>query len=56
MTPFLRPAPRHKEARERAERLDALADYGAQRLAAKGLAVDDVPAVVKRVLPAPKKT
>lgn len=47
---FLRAAMKHMEVLERAERLDRLSDYGAERLAAKGLSIEDIPALVKRVL------
>jgi len=47
---FLREAMKHMEVLERAGRLDALAAYGAERLAAKGLTAGDIPALVKRVL------
>jgi len=49
---FLRIAMRQMEILERAERLDALSAYGDERLAAKGLTVDDIPDVVHRVLTA----
>jgi hypothetical protein len=47
---FLRAAIEHMEVLERAERLDRLSDYGAERLAAEGLSIEDIPALVKRVL------
>jgi hypothetical protein len=49
---FLRLAMKHMEVLERAERLDELSAYGAERLAAKGLALADIPELVKRVLSA----
>jgi hypothetical protein len=51
---FLRAAMKHMEVLERAERLDALAEYGAERLTAKGLAPEDIPALVKQVLANPR--
>jgi hypothetical protein len=50
---FLRLAMNHMEVLERAERLDELSTYGAERLAAKGLAIEDIPDLVKRVLSTP---
>ena len=47
---FLREAMKRMEVLERAERLDELAFYGAERLAAKALSPEDIPALVKRVL------
>jgi len=47
---FLRAAMKHMEVLERAERLDQLSTYGAERLAAKGLSPEDIPALVKKVL------
>ena len=47
---FLRAAMKHMEVLERAERLNALSDYGAERLAAKGLSPEDIPALVKQAL------
>src|SRR5438067_6361238 len=52
---FLRTAMKHMEVLERAEHLDQLADYGAERLAAKQLAPEDIPALVKKVLAQPAK-
>ena len=51
---FLRAAMKHMEVLDRAERLDELSTYGAERLAAKGLSVEDIPALVKQVLSRPK--
>ena len=51
---FLRAAMKHMEVLERAERLDELSDYGAERLAAQGLTPEDIPDLVKRVLSNPK--
>src|SRR2546427_419932 len=53
---FLRAAMKHMEVLERAERLDELSRYGAERLAAKGLSAEDIPNLVKRVLSSPKTT
>ncbi len=53
---FLRAAMKHMEVLERAERLDVLAECGAQRLAAKGLSPEDIPALVKQVLANAPKT
>ena len=39
----------------RAERLEELARYGAERLDAKGLLPDEIPALVKRILSGPLK-
>lgn len=50
---FLRIAMKHMEVLERAERLNELSAYGAERLAAKGLTVEDIPELVKRVLSTP---
>jgi hypothetical protein len=50
---FLRIAMKHMEVVEQADQLNELADYGSERLAAKGLTVDDIPALVKRVLSPP---
>jgi Arc/MetJ-type ribon-helix-helix transcriptional regulator len=50
---FLRAAMKHMEVLDRAERLDELSAYGAERLAAKGLSVEDIPALVKQVLARP---
>lgn len=50
LSPFLRLTIKHMEVLERAEKLDELAAYGADRLASKGLAVEDIPDLVKRVL------
>lgn len=50
---FLRLAMEHMEVLERAERLNALSAYGSERLASKGLAVEDIPGLVKRVLSTP---
>ena len=47
---FLRAAMKHMEVLERAEQLHALAEYGASRLAATGLAEEDVPDLVKDAL------
>ena len=52
---FLRTAMKHMEVLERAEHLDQLADYGAERLAAKQLAPEDIPTLVKKVLAQPAK-
>ncbi len=50
---FLRLAMKHMEVLARAEQLNELSAYGAERLAAKGLAMEDIPDLVKRVLSAP---
>ncbi len=47
---FLRVAMKQMEVLERAQRLDALSAYGAERLAAQGLTLEDIPEVVHRVL------
>ena len=47
---FLRAAMTHMEVLERAERLDQLSGYGAERLTAKALSAADIPALVKDVL------
>ena len=47
---FLRAAMKHMEVLERAERLGELSQYGAERLASKGLSVDEIPGLVKQVL------
>lgn len=47
---FLRAAMKHMEVLERAERLDELSRYGAERLTARGLTVEEIPELVKRVL------
>lgn len=47
---FLRAAMKHMEVLERAERLDELSRYGAERLAARGLSAEDIPRLVKQVL------
>jgi Arc/MetJ-type ribon-helix-helix transcriptional regulator len=47
---FLRAAMKHMEVLERAERLDELSRYGAERLAAKGLSAEDIPELVKQAL------
>lgn len=52
---FLRLAMSHMEALEQAERLNDLSAYGAERLAAKGLSVEDIPNVVHRVLSPTKR-
>jgi hypothetical protein len=52
---FLRAAMHHMEVLERAERLEELSRYGAERLAAQGLSPDDIPALVKQVLSTPKE-
>lgn len=53
---FLRAAMKHMEVLDRAERLDELSRYGAERLAARGLAADEIPELVKQVLSSTKKT
>ena len=52
---FLRLAMKHMEVLEQAERLNELSAYGAERLAAKGLTVEDIPDLVKRVLSTPQE-
>jgi Arc/MetJ-type ribon-helix-helix transcriptional regulator len=52
---FLRAAMRHMEVLDRAERLDDLSEYGAERLAASGLSPDQIPDLVKQVLSTPTK-
>lgn len=47
---FLRRAIRHMEAVARAERLQRLQRYGAQRAGARGVGPSDAAALVKRVL------
>ena len=47
---FLRAAMKHMEVLDRAERLDELSQFGAERLAAKGLSAEEIPDLVKRVL------
>ena len=47
---FLRAAMKHMEVLERADRLDELSRYGAERLAARGLSAEDIPALVKQAL------
>lgn len=47
---FLRAAMKHMEVLDRAERLDDLSRYGAERLAARGISVEEIPALVKEVL------
>jgi Arc/MetJ-type ribon-helix-helix transcriptional regulator len=47
---FLRAAMKHMEVLERAERLDELSRYGAERLAEKGLSGEDIPELVKQAL------
>jgi hypothetical protein len=53
---FLRAAMKHMEVLERAEQLDELSRYGTERLAAKGLSAEDIPALVKQVLGRTKPT
>jgi Arc/MetJ-type ribon-helix-helix transcriptional regulator len=53
---FLRAAMTHMEVLERAERLDELSRYGAERLASSGLSVEEIPALVKQVLSSAKPT
>ncbi len=53
---FLRAAMKHMEVLERAGRLDELSQYGAERLADRGLSAEDIPELVKQVLSAPKAT
>jgi Arc/MetJ-type ribon-helix-helix transcriptional regulator len=53
---FLRAAMKHMEVLDRAERLDDLSRYGAERLAARGLSLDEIPALVKQVLADSKTT
>lgn len=53
---FLRAAMKQMEVLERAERLDELSGYGAERLAAKGLSREDIPELVKQVLSGTKAT
>lgn len=50
---FLREAMKHMEVLDRAERLDELARYGADRLAAKGFSAEEIPELVKRTLSSP---
>lgn len=50
---FLRSAMKHMEVLDRAERLDELSRYGAERLATKGLSPEEIPALVARVLANP---
>lgn len=47
---FLRAAMKHMEVLERADRLDELSRYGAERLAARGLSLDEIPDLVRQVL------
>ncbi len=53
---FLRAAMKHMEVLERAERLDELSRYGAERLAARGLSPEDIPQLVKQALSSARKT
>ena len=53
---FLRAAMRHMEVLDRAERLDELSGYGAERLAARGLSAEEIPELVKQVLSSTKTT
>ena len=53
---FLRAAMKHMEVLDRAERLDEVSRYGAERLAAKGLSADEIPALVKQILSSAKPT
>jgi hypothetical protein len=47
---------KHMEVLDRAERLDELSRYGAERLAEQGISADEIPALVKQVLSKPKAT
>ena len=53
---FLRAAMKHMEVLERADRLDELSRYGAERLAARGLSADEIPELVRQVLSGTKTT
>lgn len=53
---FLRAAMKHMEVLERADRLDELSRYGAERLVARGLSVGEISELVKQVLSGPKGT
>jgi Arc/MetJ-type ribon-helix-helix transcriptional regulator len=53
---FLRAAMKHMEVLERADRLAGLSQYGAERLAARGLTADEIPQLVKQVLSSTKTT
>ena len=53
---FLRAAMKHMEVLERAELLDELSRYGAERLAARGLSIEDIPDLVRQALSTTKRT